>query len=614
MQRSRHGQWWDFVVAADPGLTRLTLALQAGLSVGVIIAVQYGFAQLLHPLWMSAPAGAHLTAAQTTALDAQHHGVTLLLMVVGGIFSMISTVAVSDVKPRDQAITLLGGPVPLLGTMAGAIALASHHWIGLAVLTLVVGGGTYARRLVPVIGPRAVYWGALMFIGFFFGFLAGAEIPLGQFGWMVASVWLSAVVNLLLRLAIYNRIAVGTLARAHRSFSARARRTIVAAADLVGASSGSQRDRDRKRLGQMGERLAENALIIDGQLADPRFRLDAAEAQHLHEQLFELQLDLENLARVATSFASQDFPPSLRGQALAWIAELRGGSTIAAEQWIEREGRAGPGQGDPRLSGLDDRGRDIVNALAQLVVDTGEALRGWLYPRPAPAPSTGAGLLTDIYESPVSLFAGNLVGSTQVSRAALDPATSTGLAARLHLDGAAQTAIRVMVAVGTAGALASIVSERRFYWAVIAVFISFMGANTTSEQVLKALNRVLGTFLGILIGSLLANLIGPSTWSLVVILPALMFGVYFTPRPLRADGGRDHDHDLDAVCAARRVLRVAAGPAARADRARRGDRDAGRGARAPGRHRARHASGGGLVPGRAARTDRADRRGRRRPR
>lgn len=62
---------------------------------------------------------------------------------------------------------------------------------------------------------------------------------------------------------------------------------------------------------------------------------------------------------------------------------------------------------------------------------------------------------------------------------------------------------------------------------MIAVFIAFMGANTTGEQVTKAVNRVLGTIVGILIGSLLAHAIGDSTWSLAVIVLALGIGVHF---------------------------------------------------------------------------------------
>jgi uncharacterized membrane protein YccC len=82
------------------------------------------------------------------------------------------------------------------------------------------------------------------------------------------------------------------------------------------------------------------------------------------------------------------------------------------------------------------------------------------------------------------------------------------------------------VAIAAAAALGSVLSERRFYWAVIAVFVAFMGAFTSGEQVIKAFNRVLGTVVGILLGSLLAHAVGDSTWSVLVIVLALGIGVY----------------------------------------------------------------------------------------
>ena len=38
---------------------------------------------------------------------------------------------------------------------------------------------------------------------------------------------------------------------------------------------------------------------------------------------------------------------------------------------------------------------------------------------------------------------------------------------------------------------------------------------------------MLGTCAGIVVGSLLANAVGPSTWSIAIIIPAITFGVYF---------------------------------------------------------------------------------------
>jgi hypothetical protein len=163
-----------------------------------------------------------------------------------------------------------------------------------------------------VFGPRAFLYGTLLFMGYFFGFLAGSEIPLREIYWVAAILWLAALVNLALRVAIFNRVAIGALERARGSFTARAQRVIAAAGEMVTATTDAERSRRRRRLGRLLLRLNENALIIDAQLADPRARLTPAAAQHLHEQLFDLELDLENLSRVVTALAPMDLPGALR--------------------------------------------------------------------------------------------------------------------------------------------------------------------------------------------------------------------------------------------------------------------------------------------------------------
>jgi uncharacterized membrane protein YccC len=83
------------------------------------------------------------------------------------------------------------------------------------------------------------------------------------------------------------------------------------------------------------------------------------------------------------------------------------------------------------------------------------------------------------------------------------------------------------VAMGVATALADVVSPSRYYWAVIAVFITFVGANTSGEQTKKALYRVAGTVIGIVIGSLIVDAVGHhSGWAIAVILVSLFFGFY----------------------------------------------------------------------------------------
>jgi uncharacterized membrane protein YccC len=83
------------------------------------------------------------------------------------------------------------------------------------------------------------------------------------------------------------------------------------------------------------------------------------------------------------------------------------------------------------------------------------------------------------------------------------------------------------VAVGAAISVGVVINGYRFYWAVIAVFVTMMGTNNASEQVRKALFRVAGTVVGIAVGSALAHAVGHhSNYSIAVILISLFLGLY----------------------------------------------------------------------------------------
>ncbi len=519
--------WSDRLAASDPGLNRVIQALQVALSVSVTVAVEYGFAETVHPLWAGAPAGASPSVAQAAMLAAQHHGAVVLTLLLGGIVALLSTLAVLDTTPRAQAVTLSLFPLPILASMAISLALVPYHTIGLVVLALVMGVGFYGRRFVPRVGPRAFLYGVVLFIGYFFGFLAGAAIGLGGLGWVAAILWLAGATNLLLRVAVYNPIARGTLRRTRRSFAARARTSLTAAIELLDTHGGAERDRRGRRLRRRLLRLNEAALLIDGQLADPRFGLDDEQVRAAHGELFDLELTVANIGRLVGLLATSDIDAGVRDRVRAWLVELRSGRTdgaIAALRAV-RNGQTG---GVP--AALDRRTANRLHGLLAAIVGAGESLEAWTSARAVGISTMRADADGDItaYESPVVLFAGNLPGSAQVSQAAVSPdEAQRSLRGRLGLSAPAQGAIRMALAVGVACAAGSGLSERRFYWAVIAVFIAYMGANTAGEQVTKAAHRVAGTVVGIFIGSVLAHAIGPSPWSLAVIVPALSIGVYF---------------------------------------------------------------------------------------
>ena len=83
------------------------------------------------------------------------------------------------------------------------------------------------------------------------------------------------------------------------------------------------------------------------------------------------------------------------------------------------------------------------------------------------------------------------------------------------------------IAVGAAIIVGDAISGRRFYWAVIAAFITFMGANTAGEQLRKSVFRVAGTVVGVIVGAVLAHLVGDVVWlQIVVIMVSLFLGLY----------------------------------------------------------------------------------------
>ena len=131
----------------------------------------------------------------------------------------------------------------------------------------------------------------------------------------------------------------------------------------------------------------------------------------------------------------------------------------------------------------------------------------------------------DTFRPSVVLLGAWLPGSAHVSAAA-----SRESGARLDevpLAPYTRTAIQMGIAVGGAIFLGVQISSYRFYWAVIAAFVTFMGVNNSAEQVRKGILRVAGTVVGIGIGSLLVDAVGHNSYgSVAVILVALFFGFY----------------------------------------------------------------------------------------
>jgi hypothetical protein len=508
----------DRLAATDPGLNRLLAAVQLAIGMTVTLVLVYLFMQATHLMWVTAPAGAASTPAVAAGLAAQHHGITVLAMLLGGIVAMLTSFGVMDPRPRDQALTMVLMPIPALATLSLSIALVPHHTLGVALLAVVMGIGTYLRRFVPRFGSRMVLYGILLFIGYIFGFLSNGALAESQVGDLAIVIAVAVAINLLLKVLVERRFNEGRLGRMIRSFRSRARAVVVASIDLFDPAVVPERA--ARRLHRRLRLLNETALVIDGSISDPAALPSGSSPQALHDELFDVELVVHNVARIAERLAGSDLPAPVRDLVRGWLRDLRSGSGEGvAAAFAAREEREGPAL----LAGVAPADDPGVRRLALEISSAAQALAAF------PRIRQGEAQIDPPFSSSVTLLFGQLPGSALVSARAAAPGDGRrgALLRRLHLDPPAQTAIRVMLAVGAASALGSMISERRFYWAVIAVFIAFMGTNTSGEQVRKAIYRVGGTVVGILVGSLLAHAIGHSTWSLPVIVFALCLGTYF---------------------------------------------------------------------------------------
>jgi uncharacterized membrane protein YgaE (UPF0421/DUF939 family) len=503
-------RWVDRVAGSDPGLNRFRMALQSVLTIAVILEAEWLFVHFTHALQIQANS-ARLPAGQAAQVALANHGLLVMAMLIGAIVGLLASFGIADKTAQDQLVTTLFLPVPMIAALALGIALGGHRLFALASLAVIVTVGTYLRRF----GPRGFIAGVMLFIGDFLGFFLHGTVTLGDLGWLAAEIGVGIVIAIGVRFALFYPHQAKALERTQRSFAARARKVAALALELFDDPGHAAQD-DRSLHRQLG-RLNEAALMIDAQLADPGAVADGSSAQLLHQRLFDVELALTNIARFAQAMARFGLPAPQHFEVRLALRDVARGenktATIHATRLIGLLRAAGPVPAD------EERAVVVIHRFAGSVIALADAITEWMA-----AGATGEG--QGAFQPSVQLFGGWLPGSAMVSNAAsLEPGIRLGDRVRLALH--SRTAIQMGIAVGAATALGDLLSPRRFYWAVIAAFITFMGASNSAEQVRKAIFRVAGTVAGIGAGSLLVPAVGHHTyWSIAVILAALFLGIY----------------------------------------------------------------------------------------
>jgi hypothetical protein len=505
-------EWLDRFAGSDPGLNRFRMAFQCVLSIAAVIGAEWLFMHWTHALLIDTH-GATLPAAQAAQVAAQHYELLVVAMLLGSLVAMLTTFGVSEVDARGQLRSSLFVPLPMVAAFTVGLAASGHRVLSLILLGVLLAGGTYLRRF----GPLGFLAGLLLFIGDFLGYFLAAAFTLSDLGWVVAEIGVGVVVTLAIRFGLFYPRPAKALVRTQRSYGARARKVIRLALAFFDAPT----DRGERRLARQLTRLNETALMIDAQLGDPSALPDGSSAQQLHQLLFDAELALTNIARFTQAMARMALPEGQRTLVRAVLFDLcedRAPAAVAAAGQLTAALRALPEE----PGGADRTAVVVPHRFAGSVVAFAEALETWMALGAEGVGERGQGA----FEPQSRLAGGWLMGSALPSASASMERGADGWD-RVRLKPYIRTAIQMGVAVGLAITFGDLLSGRRFYWAVIAAFITFMGTNNAGEQIRKALFRVAGTVVGIGIGSGLAQLVGHhSNYSIAVILVSLFFGLY----------------------------------------------------------------------------------------
>jgi hypothetical protein len=503
-------RWFDLLAGSDPGLNRVRGAAQSVLTIAAALAAEWAFVHLTGALQIKAPATSSVKTASLAAVA--NHDLLAIARLLGAIVALLATMGVNDATAGNQVITFLILPLPIISALALGIAIGGDRVAALVVIALVLALGAYVRRF----GPRGFLAGQLLFIGYFLGFSLHAVVTIGDLGWLAAEVVVGLGVVVAVRFTLFSPHQARALGRTQRSFDARARHVASLALELFDTARLDQRR--VRRMHRHLIRLNEAALMIDAQLGDPDAVPDGTSGELLHQQLFDIELALTNVARFAVAMAAMDLPAEQRSEARLALFDMATGDNTSAKAHahalIDLLHMAESSSSDEdRVSIV------VVHRFAGSVIDLSMVMTEWLVLGAIESDKKN-------FQSSVTLLGGWLPGSARVSSAAsLEGGRRWGEG--VGLTHYTRTAIQIGVAAGVAVALGDLISPQRFYWAVLAAFITFMGAHNAGEQIRKALFRVGGTVIGIGVGSLLVSAVGDHTlWSIAVVLVTLFFGIY----------------------------------------------------------------------------------------
>ncbi len=487
----------DRLIGSDPGGLQLRTTIRTVGGIALALALTVTFVEVTGAGQRAAG------SAPAATLAGINHALLIVSVLVAGIIAMLIGLSVTDDTARGQLISTALLPVAMIIGLAIGLVLGEWHVLSLIWLVAVEAIAMYLRRF----GPRWGAVGVIAFNGSFMGSFLHAQLPVSYLGWLAVDIVIGVIAALVMRLVIVRPDSVGTFRRMQRSWDARARTVLAHTIDAVDADD-AHRDRARERLRRQVSRLNEATLIIDAQL--PAIHPDTAAAEA--HALFGAELALSNCARFAAALNTVAADAAIRRLARDGLAALLQADRANAERIAHELHQA---------TAATERATVVCHRLGTSIADFA-AVEHAIGPDPIAGDAA-----TPVYTSVVQLNAGLLPGSAPLAADASNIPGRGGRLDRAALPLHIRSSIQITVASTIAIVLGNLISPARLYWAVLVCFLAFQATSNAGEQVRKALFRLSGTAIGIVVGDLLVHVTHAQiALSLLVVLVAMFLGVY----------------------------------------------------------------------------------------
>ena len=401
------------------------------------------------------------------ALPTIAYGLAIILSIEGGV-------AVRDRLPVEQLKTRLIGSVVSLACVGLAAVLEPWRYISDPMFIVVILLAAVGR----VYGPRGFAVGMFAFTSYFMGAYLKpglGDLPLAAAGPAVAVVT-GHVVRTYLLPDDWRRDLLQSLV----AIQGRVGDILMKLAVLSNAKTWEESD--RRELRQLEERLKDVVLMAEGFLPrPPDGAIDAADEPltALAMKIFDIHLSAES----AIVLSLEALPPFMLLHAL-----------IENDQALAERVAESPAVAE------DEK--------------TAETARALLWVQKA-----RVALAEVIEDGRASGFAA--IGAVSVPPAAGRPDFSLK-------NPVIRSAIQITVAASAAMAFGLMLSRDRWFWAVMTAFLIFTNTKSRGDAAIRALQRSIGTLLGIGIGLVVATYIGPQPLVAVPLVAICIFlGFYF---------------------------------------------------------------------------------------